>query len=140
GDVFEELVDTASYSFLLKHGFIAPCVVFRPPTHLGKDRALDALDAYIRHARGSQAFLFARSVERAHALAKEFSNAGVSAVAIDATTTRRSRAAAMAGMLDGSIRVVANYDTMTEGVDIPGVSAVIMDRAPEHWSTFMQMA
>jgi superfamily II DNA or RNA helicase len=45
----------------------------------------------------------------------------------------------MAAMLRGEIKVLANVGTMTEGVDIPIASTVIMTRACDHHSIYLQM-
>lgn len=139
-DVFDELVVAATYSELLEQGHIVPCRVLRPSRNLGMDLAQHPVTAYERYANGEAALVYVLRVADALALAQEFNAAGHVAAAITEETTRAERDAAVQGFRDGSITVIVNVYTMTEGVDIPRASAAILARRCENEITYMQTA
>lgn len=138
GDVFESLVDVVSYSRLLKSGLIVPCDVLRPNSYLGMDIAQDPVDAYLKHAAGSVCFIFSRDVASAQRSVSRLRAQGVPAAVIHANTSTSNRDRHLADLRAGTLRVIANAYTMTEGVDAPNVSTVVLERHCTHWGTYVQ--
>lgn len=139
GDAFDRLVIVATYSQLIASGHIVPCSVFRPRTHLGIDIAQGPVDGYVKYANGRAAFVFVDSVEEAIEVCAEFNKRGITAKAIHHRTKRGERKHALAGLRDGSVRVAVNVYTMTEGVDVQNVSAIVLARSCRDVSTYIQI-
>lgn len=140
GDSFSSLVNVVSYSKLMHDGHIVPCDVYRPRHILeSRTQAQGALRAYMEHSYGERAFCFTNTVLEAKQIAHDFCESGVKARVIHAKTPKRERRDSIRDLGNGDIKVVVNVFTMTEGVDIPAVSTIILTKACDHQSTYMQM-
>ncbi len=139
GDAFDRLVVVASYSELLASGHIVPCDVLRPDAELGRDLAQSPLDAYLRYANGRKAFVYVAAVNEAIVLAKKFNAVGVPAQAIHANTPVRVRQRVLEDMASGAVRIVTNVLTMTEGIDVESVSAIVLARTCAEVGDYMQI-
>jgi DNA repair protein RadD len=140
GDIFGELVVSASYSELVAGGFLVPARVHRPATSLGNDLAQDPVSAWHAYSEGSRAFLFCGRVADAHAWAKKFRDAGVRAAVIEASTPKAEREETLSLFARGVVRVVVNVNTMTEGIDVPEARTIILARAFGHVGGYLQVA
>ena len=140
GDIFGELVVSASYSELVAGRWLVPARVHRPEVQLGNDLAIDPVTAWRLYSEGSRAFVFCGRVADAHSWAKRFRDAGVRAAVIDATTAKTERDETLALLERGTVRVVVNVNTMTEGVDVPAVRTIILARAFGHVGGYLQAA
>lgn len=138
GDTFDEMVVVAQYSELIEAGFLVPCRVFQPPAHQGSDLALDPLTAYQRYGEGGQGFGFAPSVTLAHQWAAQLTTAGISSAAVDGKQPKRDRDAALAGLRAGSLRMLWNYNVLTEGVDVPAARVLLNARPLAHVGAYLQ--
>lgn len=140
GDIFDALVVAAKYSELLRDGFLVPCLVHHPSKILGSDLAQDPLVAYQRLAAGSRAFVYCGSVDAAKELSRRFRDAGTEARTIAGTTPTAERDRYLADFEAGSVRVLTNVFTLTEGVDIPAAQTAIIARGCSHVGTYLQIA
>lgn len=138
GDVFSAIVVVASTRQLIDLGYLVPCDVYGP-TEEGKALAEDPVQAYQQWGGGKRCVAFVQSVAYARALAEQFCNAGIEAVAIDGTQRAEVRDAQLAAFRRGEIRVVTNVQVLTEGWDDPGVEVCLLARKPEHSGTYLQM-
>ena len=84
------------------------------------------LAAYQAHAEERTAVVFVPTVALAHQMASVFQTAGVPAEALDGTTPRERRQAILGRLQTGETRVLANVAVLTEGVDVPSVSCIVM--------------
>lgn len=91
--------------------------------HAWQAHAVDA-----EHPRGRLTAAFTPDIASAHALAEEFTRAGVPAGAIDQSTPARERARLNAAFKAGDLRVLVNVMVLTEGWDVPEVDCVLMAR------------
>lgn len=139
GDVFERLVVVVGYGELISVGHIVGCDVLRPPKRLGIDLAQDPVDAYQRYANGRPALVYMRRVAEARAVAERFADARVAVGVVHGKTGKAERDATMRRLADGSLTVVVNVYALTEGVDVPRVSAIVLARTCEHASTYVQI-
>jgi len=139
GDVFERLVVVVGYAELIKAGHIVGCDVLRPPHRLGIDLAQEPVAAYQRYANGRPALVYMRRVHEAMRVAKAFGDVRVAAAVVHAKTPKAERDETMRKLGDGSLTVVVNVYALTEGVDVPRVSAIVLARTCDHASTYVQI-
>jgi DNA repair protein RadD len=124
---------------------LVPCRVSRPDRYLkrkgetGCPLAQDPIDAYLAEANGTQAFLFARTIDEAEAYAERFRAASVSAVAVSQRTSGEARKDALNGFRAGSVRVLCNVYVFTEGTDLPMAQTCILARGCSTAGTYLQM-
>ena len=139
GDMFEDLVVAAQYSELLRDGFLVPCDVYQPERGMGSNEvAQDPLLAYQSLAAGQRCFIFASRVEQCEILATRFSDAGIPARVIEAKSPKPERDENLRAFRQGSVKVLVNVYALTEGVDVPEASALIIARKMDHVSMYLQ--
>ena len=85
------------------------------------------------------ALVFASSVENARALAAQLVHKGVSSVAIDAGTDPADRRWYIEEFKAGRIRVLTNYNVLSQGFDAPRVRAVYVTRPTFSVNLYQQM-
>lgn len=140
GDLFGAMVVTASYSELIALGFLVAARVYRPSSALGNDLAQDPVAAWLQYSEGSLAFVFCARVEIAFAVAQRFRDAGVPAGTIEADTPKAERDDLLNRFRRGTIKVLTNVNTLTEGVDVPQARTVILARQFGHAGGYLQAA
>jgi superfamily II DNA or RNA helicase len=145
---------------LVDEGYLAPTRIFAPPERLdlsdvrvrggdydigdleravGSGRIIgDAVEQYRRHADHQPAIAFCVSVAHAAAVAERFRDAGYRGVCVHGGTPTAERDAAIAGLADGSVEVLASCDLISEGLDVPVVGAVILLRPTKSLVLYMQ--
>lgn len=149
GKVFEALVCGPSVGELIDQGHLAPFRVFAPSQpDLGdvktvhgdyEERGLaeamdrstitgDAVDHYRRLAPDRQAIAYCCSIRHAEHVAEQFRAAGVSATVLHSKISAQEQAAAVAGLRDGSLRVLVSVGMVSEGFDVPAVTCAILLR------------
>ena len=85
------------------------------------------------------ALLFATSVENARVLAAQLSYRGIPAVAIAGDTDSSARRWYIEEFKAGRIRVITNYNVLTQGFDAPAVRAVYVTRPTFSPNVYQQM-
>ncbi len=160
GGCCDEIVIGPSSGNLIKEGYLTPLRVFAPehapdlsgvkvrmgdyetkglaaamsaPTLVG-----DAVEHYSKHAAGKPAVAFCVSVEHARSVAETFRKAGWKAVAADGSMSTVERDKALGGLATGDVQVLCVCDLVSEGLDIPGISVVIILRATKSLVNFLQ--
>jgi len=160
GGVFDVLVEGPSIAELVAAGHLCPARIFAPAgapdlsrvrTRLG-DYAVDdlrqavgaaqitgdAVEHYRRHADGQPAIAFCIDVAHAEEVAAAFRAAGWRAAAVSGTTPTKERDAAIAGLGTGATQILASADLISEGLDVPAVSAVILLRPTQSLGLYLQ--
>ena len=162
GGIFDSMVVGPSIQQLTDLGFITPCDVYSPPSDVNLDKlhtvagdyAKDEMEAemdrpvitgnavkhYSRICPDVPAIAFCVSVQHAKNVAQEFMAAGFMAQAVDGTMREEDRDIAMAGLRNGSIRIITSCEIISEGVDVPCVTAGIMLRPTESMGLWLQQA
>lgn len=159
-DVFEDIVLGPSVSQLVAGGYLKPAIYYGPPEKIKlsgvKKTAGDynnpqlasvmnesritgnAIEHYAKHAAGIPAILF--GVNRAHiqAAADMFNGAGFRFVAVDGTMDRKIIKRALQDLAARRIDGICSCELISEGVDIPAVSAGIMLRPTQSLSLWLQ--
>lgn len=157
---FDFIVQGPSMAWLIEHQFLSPYELYAPEflpdmskvgTANGEyiqsqaEKVLNntaitgsAITAYKYHCDGAACILFANSVKHAYDMAAEFCAAGYKFVAIDATTSDEGRRAAIQSLSDRKIHGICNYGLCIEGLNIPLVECVIIQRATKSLIVWLQ--
>lgn len=97
------------------------------------------IDAYMTHGEGRQTICFAVTVQNAFNLCELFKQSGVSAAAIHGGTPKAEREDILKKYRSGQIQVLCNCNVLTEGVDLPSTSCVIVARPTQSKGLYQQM-
>ena len=88
----------------------------------------DCIDAYRRHADHQPAIAFCVTVAHGEAVAEQFRAAGYKAACVHGGLPANERDAMIAGLNTGATEVLCSCELISEGLDVPAVSAVILLR------------
>ncbi len=161
GGPFDAMVMGPSIAQLIAGGFLVPSRVFAPadggPDLSGVrtkggdfDGASlaaamdkpgltgDAAEHYARLTPGLPAVAFCTNVAHAEHTAEQFRAAGWRAVAASGKTPTAERDAIIAGLATGAVQVLCAADLVSEGLDIPAISVVIMLRPTQSLGLYIQ--
>ena len=98
------------------------------------------IDSYFEYASDRHTVAFCVNVDHAYNLANAFKRHGIAAEAIHGGTPSNERAALLERFKNGSIDVLTNCQILTEGVDIPLISCVLIARPTQSKGLYQQMA
>jgi DNA repair protein RadD len=98
----------------------------------------DAVAQYRAHADRLPAIAFCVTVEHAEEVAQQFRNAGYRSACVHGGTPKQERDALIAGLGSGDVDVLTSCDLISEGLDVPGVAAVILLRPTLSLTLYMQ--
>ena len=136
--LFDRLYVAAQYSQLIALGHICDCKIFGGPDLAG-GLAMDPLKAWKLHGSKRLTLAYAPSVEQARIWAEQFQAAGVRSDYVTAEDAPLERKAKLAAFARGEITVLWNVHILTEGVDIPQVSCILLARNVDSISLYMQI-
>lgn len=156
---FDVIVPGPTVKELVEQGYLAPPRVFAPDmsaiesvrSRMGDfirgDLALavdkpritgDAVDHYLRLAKGRQAIVFCVSVEHATHVAEQFRQAGVPAESIDGQLSIERRSRIVGDFRAGRINVLVSCDLISEGFDVPNVHCGVLLRPTQSLGLHLQ--
>ena len=160
GSHFSTLVSGPSVEQLTKLGFLSQHRVFAPPviadlsnvkTRAGDyandqlsqamDRPTitgDAIGHYKRLADGLPAIAFCCSVAHAESVCEAFNAAGYRAKLVTGKMKMEERDEAISGLADGRTQILCSVDVVSEGTDVPAVSAAILLRPTQSEALYLQ--
>lgn len=158
--VFDDMVIGPSMGELIEMGFLVRPEVYAPPTAINlagvRKRGGDfdqrdvaermdkpiitgsAVDHYRKLCPSQPAIAFCASVEHARHVAAQFNSAGFRAMSVDGSMLDSERKAAIDGLGNGKLHVVTSCDIISEGTDIPVVSAAILLRPTQSTGLYIQ--
>ena len=136
---YDHLVVGAQYSELLAIGALVPCRVRRAPEYLGSDLAREPLLEWQAYGGNRLTFAFAPTVTHAENYAKAFNEAGIPSAVIHGKTSAFERRKTLAQFRCGKIRVLWNVYVLTEGVDVPEASCILLARGVSHAGPYLQI-
>lgn len=140
GAIFDRLLVVAQPGELVDAGVLVECDVLRPARPLEPGQiAQDPVEAYLAHAPGEQALLFARSVEDSYKYAAALVSRGVRAECVNAATPPEERARRVKLFRDGLLAVLTNVQVLTEGFDAPAASCCVLARGCSSTGAYLQM-
>ena len=160
GSHFSTLVSGPSVKLLTELGFLSRHRVFAPPVIAdlkgvrtrGGDYASDqlseamnrptitgdAIDHYRKRANGLPAIAFCCSVAHASSVCASFNAAGFRAKLVTGNMPMEERDDAISGLADGRTQVLCSVDVVSEGTDVPAVSAAILLRPTQSEALYLQ--
>jgi superfamily II DNA or RNA helicase len=92
----------------------------------------------VTDAGAMRALGFCVSIDHAHYMARVFNQAGIPAIAVDATTDAEARDAALRDLRDRRVNALFAVDLFNEGLDVPQVDTVLFLRPTESVTVFLQ--
>ena len=153
GGIFDVLIEGPPVAELTAMGFLSPARYFVPERRMdlagvkktGGDFSAaaleklmadpensriigDAVDAYRKHADHQPAICFTVTVAHGEAVAEQFLAAGYRAACVHGDLPADERDALIAGLGTGAVEVLTSCELISEGLDVPSVSAVILLR------------
>lgn len=163
-NAFDGLIDLVSVKDLIGQGYLVPHKIYGPPhpidtsavtidyktrdfrpdslAHVMRSRILygDAAEAYKTKGEHRPAFLYACNLAHANDILKHFTeNARIESAIISGETPTTERERLFQAIRDRSLRVLINVGVLTEGVDVPEVSCVIVCRPTLSMGLWLQM-
>jgi DNA repair protein RadD len=161
GGVFDTLVLGPTLAELIADGYLCAPAVYAPPSQLdmsgvrlGNDgdyvrgemaRRMDkptitgdAVDHYRRLCNGAPAIAFCASVEHAKHVAAQFRGAGYKSECIDGKMLDTERKDRIDALGNGRLNVLASCEIVSEGTDIPVVTAAILLRPTVSLTLYLQ--
>ena len=160
GSHFSTLVSGPSVKQLTELGFLSRHRVFAPPviadlkgvrTRAGDyasdqlSEAMnrptitgDAIAHYRKRADGLPAIAFCCSVAHATSVCASFNAAGYRAKLVTGNMPMEERDEAISGLADGRTQVLCSVDVVSEGTDVPAVSAAILLRPTQSEALYLQ--
>ena len=160
GSHFSTLVSGPSVEQLTKLGFLSQHRVFAPPViadlngvktrggDYAKDDLSNAMDRptitgdaithYRRLADGLPAIAFCCSIAHATSVCASFNAAGYRAKLVTGNMPMEERDEAISGLADGRTQVLCSVDVVSEGTDVPAVSAAILLRPTQSEALYLQ--
>jgi superfamily II DNA or RNA helicase len=128
GDVFEKLVSGPTVKELTAAGYLVPSEVYAPAKVVEGVEA-DAFAAYVRHAPGSRAIVFASTLEHARREVDAFEAAGYPAAVLSGETPRDERERLRELVTRGELRALVGVRVFVEGFDLPAIETVVLAAA-----------
>jgi superfamily II DNA or RNA helicase len=159
-DNFDVIVHGPTVSDLTAGGYLAPSKLYAPPqvadlstiptragdfasdaTAAAMDKPSitgDAIDHYQRICPGAPAIAFCCTTDHAENVAAQFRYAGFSSQAILGTTTIAQRDQQLKDLASGAIQILTSVDVISEGTDVPAVTAAILLRPTASLGLYLQ--
>jgi DNA repair protein RadD len=159
-DIFEYLIVGPTVIDLIDDGYLAPYTLYAPefePDLSGvSTRAGDyvtgqlanvmsrpvvigsAVDEYEDRCDGSPALVFCVDIAHSKLVAERFAQRGYRAEHVDGDTPRLERRRLIRQLERGDIDVLCNCGLVSEGLDVPGVEAVILLRPTQSLALYLQ--
>lgn len=160
GDFFDTLVEVATVEGLIDEDFlVSPKLLVGARLDLAGLRIVggdysnhdlgdrvnkpklvgNIVEEWRKHAADRLAVAFCVNVAHAYAVAEAFAAAGIAAKCVEGKMKPEERANALADLRAGELRVVTNCMILTEGFDLPDLSAAILARPTKSRGLWKQM-
>lgn len=137
---FDDIYTVATIKELTALGLLAPLEVLKPAGVVSSKKIAQLPhEAWLEHAKGRPAIVFAPHVKAAKEYAEGFANAGVRCAAIWGDMPGELRAETLAAFDAGKIEVLTSVAVLTEGFDSPRAEVCIIARKVGSLSLYVQM-
>ena len=125
---FSEIVLGPDTYELTESGKLCPARVFIPCSENTEAWSPQAAVNKIASTKFTKGIVFCRSVTEAQETAKLLIASGIIAATVDGSTETKVRNKIFNDFANGRLKVVCNHTIFTEGVDIPSVDLVVLNR------------
>jgi len=159
GDVFETMVRGPEVADLIRRGFLSPVRYYCPATvntdglkkRMGDYRHADvearvntsrvtgeAVNWYRKLCSGAPAVAFCASIRHSEHVANTFREAGYRWTSLDSTMAAEARRDAVLALGSGRLHGISSCDIISEGFDLPCVTAAILLRPTASLGLYLQ--
>jgi superfamily II DNA or RNA helicase len=159
GNVFQAMVRGPEVADLIGRGFLSPVKYYCPRTvdtdglklrmgdykHADVDARVnnsrvtgEAVDWYRKLCNGAPAVAFCASIKHSEHVAETFRAAGYRWASLDSTMTPWARREAVESLGNGRLHGISSCDIISEGFDLPIVSAAILLRPTASLGLYLQ--
>jgi len=125
---FSRIVHGPDTYDLTKNGTLCPVRVYIPRSEHTAAWTPDAAASRIIQTTFTKGIVFCRSVREARELTQLLTDAGIKAASIDSATDPEKRAKLFRSFAKGKLKIMCNHTIFTEGVDVPNVDLVVLNR------------
>ena len=125
---FSRIVHGPDTYDLTENGTLCPVRVYIPRSEHTAAWSPNAAAKRIIKTKFTKGIVFCRSVREAQELANLLTDDGIKAASIDGATDPKKRAELFRSFANGEIKIMCNHTIFTEGVDVPGVDLVVLNR------------
>jgi superfamily II DNA or RNA helicase len=161
-NICDKLIIGPSAKQLIAAGYLAPYQYYAPPQVVDLDGLKiergdfnstetafrmdkpsvtgDAISHYLRLAAGKRAIVYCSSIQHSKNTAAAFTAAGVPAAHIDGETPKAEREQTIEDFRAGRLTIITNVDLLGEGLDVPGMEAVILLRPTASLTLYIQQS
>lgn len=99
------------------------------------------IETYKIYAKGDRkTIVYAPSIKSANLIASKFNESNFKAAEVDSKTPKKRRDEIMSSFRQGKIKILVNINLISEGVDVPDCSCVIMLRPTKSLVVYLQQA
>lgn len=125
---FTKIVHGPDTYELTEDGVLCPVRVYIPRSELTNSWSPEAAAERIIKTSFRKGVVFCRSVEESKETSRLLRGAGMRAVSVDGEMEAERRRKAFWGFERGRTKVICNHTIFTEGVDVPSVDLVVLNR------------
>ena len=125
---FSRIVHGPDTYDLTEDGTLCRARVYIPRSENTAAWSPDAAARRIIQTAFTKGIVFCRSVLEAQELAQLLNHAGIKAASIDSATEPKKRAKLFRSFAKGKLKIMCNHTIFTEGVDVPNVDLVVLNR------------
>ncbi len=158
-DLFDILIPLGSLSYFFEKGYLAPIkhlVCGIPDLSKVKQKMRDydiqmlrnvmldntlmanLVESYQKYIPGKKTIVFAVDIEHSKEIIERYTNAGIPAAHLDATTPKKERKEILQKFRDGEYLILSNVDIVSEGFDVPDCEAVQLARPTKSLVLYLQ--
>lgn len=163
GDVWQEIVFTRDILWMIRNGYLVDVKGYSVEVEdldmddvkrsmgdyqegalglalLNSSAADNVADAYEEYTPGQSAILFAPTVQSADMFADRFNDRGIKTETVFGTTSVEDRIDIYRRAASGETKILANNMVLTEGFDMPRISAILNARPTQNVGLYIQMS
>ena len=136
GDIFDVLIEAASYTELIDAGHLVPCEVVAPQRSLHDGAlAMSVMQAVEIYAKNQCGIVFCQSID----IARDIAGSLPLAACVDGGTHPAMRRSFVEAYRLGLLDWLTNFQVLTEGFDAPRARVCVLARACGHISAYLQI-
>ena len=98
----------------------------------------DLVKSYVKYAEGKKMIVFAVDIEHSKDIVKRYAEVGFRAAHLDGKTKKLERKEIINKFKSGEIKILSNFDIVSEGFDVPDCEVVQLARPTKSLSVYLQ--